>query len=263
MNKFKRKIKRKINKNLPNYLLLLNCMQKYGLRNGRKLYLHFKHRKFDNIALPILKYPVSIRNIWEDVLLFKQIFLEDSYKYEFLGRPQVIIDAGANIGLFAILTANRFPQAKIICIEPDKENFELLKQNTALYNNIFCENCGLWSKNTNLKITNENGEKWSFVVNEDENGNIQAITVDFLMEKYDISEIDILKMDIETSEKKVFSENYENFMTKTKMLIVELHDRIENGCAKTFLNAVSAVYEQYRYSTLGDNTTIIENIIKK
>ncbi|MEO0687799.1 MAG: hypothetical protein AAFY76_22780, partial [Cyanobacteria bacterium J06649_11] len=38
-------------------------------------------------------------------------------------EPQVIIDGGANIGMFAIQALRHFPKAKLICYEPDSSNF--------------------------------------------------------------------------------------------------------------------------------------------
>ena len=45
------------------------------------------------------------------------------------GPVEYIIDAGANIGLASIYLLRRFPLARVIAIEPDRENFEIAKHN--------------------------------------------------------------------------------------------------------------------------------------
>ena len=41
----------------------------------------------------------------------------------------IVLDVGANIGLFSISICKRFPQAKIIALEPHPANFRLLVDN--------------------------------------------------------------------------------------------------------------------------------------
>lgn len=66
-------------------------------------------------------------------------------------EPNQIIDGGSNIGMFALQVANYFPKAKLICYEPDTENYALLCKNIKL-NYLSAEtHCqGLWSKNITL-----------------------------------------------------------------------------------------------------------------
>lgn len=47
-----------------------------------------------------------------------------------------IIDAGANVGQFAIAAAQRFPMAEIYCFEPVPDVYEILKSNTKEFTNI-------------------------------------------------------------------------------------------------------------------------------
>ena len=49
-----------------------------------------------------------------------------------LGRPPVILDLGANVGLFSIWAALRWPGARTISVEPLPRNVELLRRNLAL-----------------------------------------------------------------------------------------------------------------------------------
>ena len=95
------------------------------------------------------------------------------------------------------------------------------------------------------------------VVEEDlENGTINAKSLDSIIAKHNIDIIDILKIDIETSEKQLFTNNFEKWLPKTKVIIIELHDRMEAGCAKAFFNAINKCYTNYTYSTLGENVII-------
>lgn len=244
-------------------VFLQHCM-KFGLFYGTVTFVKIKFRLLNGIKLPNIKHRFKIRNTFADMQVYNQIFIDSSYEIDF-DKPNIIIDAGANIGLFAILMANRFPDAKIICIEPDTDNFELLKENVSMYSNVFCENCGLWNKNTKLRVFDKlNSGKWGMIVEEDiENGTVPAISLDFLMEKHNISEIDLLKIDIETSEKQVFSDNYLNWLSSTKTLLVEFHDRVESGCFKAFINAVNNVFSDYDYSVSGENTIIYNTKLRQ
>ena len=79
------------------------------------------------------------------------------------------------------------------------------------------------------------------------------------MEKMKWRHIDILKLDIETSEKKVFLDNYESWLPKTKMVIIELHDFMEEGCSRSFFTAINKTFTNYEYMIKGENTAIINN----
>ncbi|MEZ6091310.1 MAG: hypothetical protein R3C05_25500 [Pirellulaceae bacterium] len=48
----------------------------------------------------------------------------EEYDADLLSEPEVIIDAGANVGLAGVF-AMRFPSARILAIEPEDANFEL------------------------------------------------------------------------------------------------------------------------------------------
>ncbi len=91
-----------------------------------------------------------------------------------------------------------------------------------------------------LKVYDKyNMGKWAMVVEETKTeGNVSAISINELLEKYQLDRIDILKVDIETSEKVVFSDNYEQWLPKTKMILIELHDWMEPACAQPFFNAI-------------------------
>jgi hypothetical protein len=64
----------------------------------------------------IIKHPVFLRYPSTDLNTYKQIFKDLSYDCELMFEPDVIVDAGANIGLASVYFANKYPNAKIILI---------------------------------------------------------------------------------------------------------------------------------------------------
>jgi len=58
------------------------------------------------------------------------------------------------------------------------------------------------------------------------------------MKQFNVDHIDILKIDIESSEKELFEENFEKWLPKVKVVIIELHDRMKEGCTRSFFKAM-------------------------
>ncbi|GAA4874123.1 FkbM family methyltransferase [Saccharopolyspora cebuensis] len=70
----------------------------------------------------------------EAVLIYDEIFRRDTY----LGGlgpidPRVVVDAGANIGLFTLFVKQRFPAASVLAVEPVPQNVAALRANLALH----------------------------------------------------------------------------------------------------------------------------------
>jgi FkbM family methyltransferase len=88
--------------------------------------------------------PYFIRHGTRDVGIFSEVFIAGEYdppapvveRLSALGHPPRILDLGANIGLFAARSRERWPQASIVSVEPDPENLELLRRTAAAAGNI-------------------------------------------------------------------------------------------------------------------------------
>ncbi len=217
---------------------------------GVKLYLHrkFKISSQANVFIPDSDSKIALRCRTSDIDIFEQIFIEEEYHHDFQYEPKTIIDAGANIGLSAIYYAKKYPNAKIIALEPESDNFSFLKKNTISYKNIIPLKKGLWYKDAYLKIVNPDGRNFAFYLEEaeEENFDIEAVTIDGLMKQYHFNHIDILKIDIEGSEKEVFSAA-SAWIDKVSMVAIELHDHLKAGCSRAFYTAVDKyVHEEKR-----------------
>ncbi len=188
-----------------------------------------------------LQHPVYLRKNTCDVEVFGSIFLQEEYAMNLDFEPRVIIDCGANIGLTTIYLKNLYPNATIICIEPELENYEILLKNTEHYKDIICYNAGVWSRSTSLMIEDAGLGSWGFTVKEVDHevpGSIKGISLRDIIKENNIETIDVLKIDIEGSEKEVFEANSDEWLSRTQVLAVELHDRMKAGASKAVFKAL-------------------------
>ncbi|MEJ8311584.1 FkbM family methyltransferase [Agrobacterium larrymoorei] len=153
----------------------------------------------------------------------------------------VIIDAGAYIGSAAIVFANSFPHARIVCIEPSKNNFGLLQRNTALYSNIEIRKVALAGSHEGpLSLRNRGTGEWGFTVIDRPIDNVDAVaieqvdTIDIGTLLADFSgKVGFLKLDIEGAEKEVF-QSTSVLLSEVPYVFVELHENIVSGCVSSF-----------------------------
>jgi FkbM family methyltransferase len=90
-----------------------------------------KWRRFCNFVPKVWLKPKKLNGLrllidpadWSQTVIFEEIFLRSSYdlrKVTF--TPSVIIDCGAHIGLFSLLSKSVFPNATVIAYEPNPVN---------------------------------------------------------------------------------------------------------------------------------------------
>ena len=250
---------------------LLNLMFEYKKIIGIKGLFHIIYSKIINKTIKFnlvsdkLNHDLIIRMPSSDSWVFKQVFIDEEYKFKTEITPSVIVDAGANVGYASIYFSHLFPNAKILALEPEIKNYSLLCENVAKYKNIIPIQGALWSENTQINICDEGLGEWGFMTFSTENSGkkiehlVEAYTVDSIIKKYDLEKIDILKIDIEGAEREVF-ENTDCWINDVDSLIVELHDRMKDGCSRNFYNNTPGFkYEWVR----GENVYLSKgNILK-
>lgn len=241
--------------------LMVKYMRSFGPWAGLRIALATRKGPLSRVQLPGLRHPMVLRKGTSDLRVFHQVFLFGEYEVPYPRDVRHVVDAGANIGMFAVRMKQRFPLAKVVCIEPDPENLDVLRANVAPYADVAVEAVGLWCREVKLKLSDKYGMgKWGMTVEEDPvNGIIPASSIPAVMARQGWSHIDVLKIDIETSERAVFSEGYQEWLPKVRMIVVELHDNMLPGCAQAFFSAIGACWPSYRYSVSGENT-IVRNL---
>lgn len=180
------------------------------------------------VRAPSARYSIRVRVRTSDLSLYRSILLGNEYD---LGlpdfQPRTIIDAGANCGMASIYYANKYPEAKIIAIEPDRSNYDMLVKNTRNYPYVIPFHGALWHENGQVRLTGGNSfDKWA--IQAVEGSGVRAVSVEALMKAYRFESIDLFKIDIEGGEKELFKNA--PWMSKVKVLCIELHDRFIPGC---------------------------------
>ncbi len=206
------------------------------------------HGRQLQIAVPGSSVRLSVRLGTTDIYVFNSIYRAGQYDWDFPVAPKVIIDAGAYTGLSSAFFAMRYPDAVIIAIEPDEQNFELLLQNTARFSNVHAIRAALWSESGSVCLMDPGVGSWGFRLNAPTESSetiaaeplarsIRAITITDVIREYKLDRIDLLKLDIEGSEKEVFV-NSDPWIGSVDAICLELHDRFKAGCSRAFFKAV-------------------------
>jgi|APTNR8051073442_1049403.scaffolds.fasta_scaffold00742_7 FkbM family methyltransferase len=229
----------------------IKYVNEFGSFGGTRLFWGIRYGASASIEVPGYPSPIHIRPNTSDGPTFEQVILHREYDpgdfKKRLGEIRFIVDAGANIGLTSVFFARMFPEAKIIAIEPDRDNYQILLKNTGHLPRVTGLMTGLWHRKASLVVKDGGYGAYGLTVEEvpsEHPGALEAIAVQDIVQMSGHPVIDILKIDIEGSEKEVFSSNYESWLPKTKCLIIELHDRKRKGCSQ----AVFAALGRYNFS---------------
>lgn len=219
-----------------------NLIREFGIVEGAQFYSRLKTKQLGWFNSKYKNIRFFLRNNHTDPGIFGQVFIDRQYEYPINFQPKTIIDAGANIGLSALYFAQRFPEASIVGVEPDKNNFDIAVQNTKECKGVKLLNKGIWHKNAFLEIVDSSVTEDAFMVKEcaaPTATSIEATDINSIVEEAGWTSIDILKIDIEGSEKELFSANYEKWLPITKMIFVEVHDSMKPGSSKSVFKAIS------------------------
>lgn len=193
-----------------------------------------------SVKLPSSPQGFLLRARTSDRTIFYQLFVARELDFRIDLDVQLIIDAGANIGCASVFFAQKFPNAKIVAIELDAGNFEMLKANTKPYPQIEAMHAALWPEAVAVKVANPNSDRDAFrasPANDNDPDSIAAVTVRQLVDRF--GPIDFLKVDIEGGERELFSAADLSWLDSVRVVAAELHDWCVPGCTAAFNRALA------------------------
>lgn len=187
----------------------------------------------------------NLNRISSDIHVFQQIVIKQEYQalIDVIEKSKislnVMVDAGANIGLTTLFFKSFYPNVNIIALEPSENTYERMVTNINEngFENISLLKKGLWSHKTKLIGNNEfrDGLDWSFrlikpILNEE--ALIEVCSMSDILFEYKLTEIDFLKIDIEGAESEIFKRGNEfGWLKKVKIIAMEIHN--EFNCRET------------------------------
>jgi len=178
------------------------------------------------------RYPLRLRPRSSDPAAFFQIFILDEYAcLDGAAKVDLVIDAGANVGCSSAYFLSRFPDCRVIAVEPEAENCAQLRRNLAPYGDrAEVVQAGIWPRPARLVMAEEiyrDGRAWSRQVREcraGEPGEMDGIDIASLLARSGAERISILKMDIEGTEALVFAGGHRAWIDRVDTLLIELHE---------------------------------------
>lgn len=187
-----------------------------------------------------MKYPIRgeiiLREIPSDHYTFGDVFEQEVYRTvpRYLQDCSTIVDLGANIGLASLYLASAYPSARIVAVEPNRDNFQLLETNLKdLIQEGRCMplQAAVWSVRTELAVD----PKWqpgaynAFRVRDQGSSVgaadlVQGFTMEEILASSKFHHVDLLKVDIEGAEVELFR-NGLGWLDRVRAIAIEFHGR--------------------------------------
>lgn len=230
-------------------LLYLNYLRFFG-RGGARVFSILRdarHKTTQYTELPVNPRPLKIRNRSSDIDVAIQHFgRRELLDIKYPKRVKTILDLGANIGVSVVAFRSMFPDAKIIAVEMNRENFNLLRENCSCDPLTKLENAAIWSRDGFVEQVDVGEGEWGLRVGDHPGkslGEVPSFTFSTILRKNEIDCVDVCKMDIEGAEAAVLTANWKEIFSRTKVLILEVHPWIPNVAES--VNGVIEEAEKY------------------
>jgi FkbM family methyltransferase len=231
-----RKIYKKTIQTGLNIKILINFCFIFGFLESVRNYYQLASSQTNESVLNFKKKKITFRPGSSDVNVCIQHFgRRELLDINYPKKIQSILDLGANIGISVLIFRDMFPDAQIIAVEMNADNFELLSKNVAGDGNVSLVNGAVWSEAGWVNQIDPGEGDWALRVGDHLGltlGKVPAYTFDQLLKMHHINHLDVCKMDIEGAEKEVLESSWRDIFKVTKLLIVEVHDWIP-GCTET------------------------------
>ena len=193
-----------------------------------------------------------------DLAAFRQVF-GGGYDFALPAQPRLILDLGANVGYASVYFALRHPTARVIAVEPEPSNVVLLRRNVAALPRVDVVEGAAWPRSGRVSLHDPGKGQWGMRVEAAvEAGNVHAVTIAELLERVEADWVDLVKIDIEGSERELFSENT-GWLERVGVLVVELHDRFRPGCRSALDDAIARSGVRFRELQSGEDVVLLRD----
>ncbi|MBI2867073.1 MAG: FkbM family methyltransferase [Chloroflexi bacterium] len=167
-----------------------------------------------------------LRPLGGDLFIFQEMLGGQFYRLpsNLLGQAPVIVDLGAHIGLATLFFAERYPGATFVCVEPDPNNAALLRRNVQwLGDRVQVLEGAVTDFSGEGRLLSGTGTWGGRLAGVDSGPQVVCYTLDDIMRTATLDHIDLLKVDIEGEERRLFKGN-PPWLSKVNAIVIELHE---------------------------------------
>jgi len=180
------------------------------------------YKRYERVNdVKFLHYSFDIPDLPSFVWQFKEMFVDEIYKFKSTSQQPVIFDCGANVGTSCLYFKQLFPNAKIKAFEADPMIANILKLNLSKsgIDDVEIINKAVWIDDNGIEfgVEGADGGSINFVSNKIK---IESIRLKDFLEKEE--KIDLLKIDIEGAEYQVLKDCCAS-LNSVQNLFVEYH----------------------------------------
>jgi len=217
-----------------------------------RVYFHRAHRRSSTVSVEAFGRNMQIAvSDPSEVRALIEIFVLGTYEWPFRDPVQTIVDAGAHIGGTTLWFAARYPDARIVAVEPHPDTFASLQENTHQYTNVELVAAALHGEDGHVELFGGD-QSWAASLVPAKNlrscYHVSAITLDHLVRDADLEQIDILKLNIEGSETAVLRST--GVLDRVRTIVFEYHDELADMPLDELLDRLTGfeVHSMQRHS---------------
>ncbi len=215
---------------------------KWSQKAGASLKVNNDAEETYDLRLKQKAFKIYLRTFSGDIAIFYEIFWNKVYKLpgDSYRNVETIVDLGANVGLATLYFRHQYPDGVIYSVEPEPSNYELLLKNLnneILHQNIVPMHAAIDAEDGEAAV-HVNGLLYNATITAANNTGsvVKMISMKTLLNKFNIERIDLLKIDIEGTEQRLFEENTE-WLDKVRHLLIEFHSElIKSFCTEVLVS---------------------------
>jgi FkbM family methyltransferase len=185
---------------------------------------------------------------------YKEFFVEGIYNSLNIDNLNVVIDIGANVGLFTKYMLYKNAK-KVFCYEPNKSAFDCLSKNYQNNSSVFLNNLAVSTNNDKLRLYLDvnNTLVSSAKRNTSDFYDVDSITLKQILTQHNLKKVDLIKIDIEGMEYELIAYMEDDVFDKVNSFIIEYHD-VESMDKSIGVKTLSEKLKEKGYSVkFGDN----------
>ena len=168
------------------------------------------------------RVPDALSFIWQ----FREIFVDEFYRFYTTSSTPVIFDCGANIGTSVLYFRHTYPTARIVAFEADEHISELLQNNLKQnqISGVEIVTKAVWTNDQGIWFGSDQADSASIFSQTDRKLVPSVRLRDYLLRE---TRIDMLKMDIEGAETDVLID-CRDALAHVQNLFVEFHAYLDH-----------------------------------